>query len=56
LLLQEVFDVNVVAPEQLSLDGCAKTLSERNKETKTSGVVFGVRCRERKSGFIELDL
>ena len=55
MLLQEVFDVSVVAPEQLSFDGWAKTFNEKNKEKKTSRAVLGFRCRVRKNGLIELD-
>ena len=54
-MLQEVFDVRLVAPEQLSFEGCAKMFNEKNKVKKTSRVVLGVRFRERKDGFIELD-
>ena len=53
MLLQEVFDVSVVAPEQLSLEGCAKIFNEKNKETQTSKVVFGMSSSGRKGGFIE---
>ena len=53
LLLQEVFDVSVVAPEQLSFEGCAKIFNEKNKEKQTSKVVFGISCSGRNGGFIE---
>jgi hypothetical protein len=53
MLLQEIFDVSVVAPEQLSLEGCAKIFNEIKKETQTSTVVFGIRCSGCKGGFIE---
>ena len=53
MLLQEVFDVSVVAPAQLSLEGCAKIFNEKNKEKQTSKVVFGISSSGRKGGFIE---
>ncbi len=40
ILLQEVPDVRVVAPEQLSLDGWAKTANEKNKLNKENKTIF----------------
>jgi hypothetical protein len=40
MLLQEVLDVRVIAPEQLSFDGCAKTAVENNKQNKKKRAVF----------------
>jgi hypothetical protein len=55
MLLQEVFDVSVVAPEQLSFDGCAKALNENKKLNKNSRAVLLESTWFWYVGFIILD-
>jgi hypothetical protein len=50
-----VLDVRLVAPEQLSFDGCAKALNEMNKLNKKNRAVLLKSTWFGYIGFIILD-